>query len=440
MFLVAGLAVAGLVGIAAAFYFSIRSGSRGDKRLRSAGAGRAGAARRPGRQEQHRQTRPDQTRSERPSPPRPPTAPGRSPPSGLPPSRRGLLAPRPTPDPIPSPTSTRCSRAAGRPLLARRRRAAGVGWPAAAGRAAAEAMPGPRTRGRMTRCPVTRPGTRPGRPSRAVAWASAREPTSMRNCGRRRRSAASATSSSGTTWRRTSRSPRPRVPPSRTRRAGTGYPVLRLALGSPPGPAPDPPLGSTRVRPPTRRPSRPRRPTGNAMTGPWRGQAGVGNRCLSRPADRDRSSGRTDGDTARLRGDAAGPEHEAAGPGGDTARPRRCEQQPADEHQLARRARAGQPREAATPAARDRHPAGRNAPTATSSAEEDPLTSAAFSLRPSGPVDGRSSRRARNADSYETGGSTGSRGGTSPYPYPAPSYDDPSSATQTMSTPPYGAD
>ena len=36
MFLVAGLAVAGLVGIAAAFYFSIRSGNRGGKRLRPA--------------------------------------------------------------------------------------------------------------------------------------------------------------------------------------------------------------------------------------------------------------------------------------------------------------------------------------------------------------------------------------------------------------------
>jgi len=47
MFLVAGLAVAGLVGIAAAFYFSIRSGSRRDKRLRSAGAGRAGTGRSP---------------------------------------------------------------------------------------------------------------------------------------------------------------------------------------------------------------------------------------------------------------------------------------------------------------------------------------------------------------------------------------------------------
>src|SRR4029077_2117855 len=60
MFLVAGLAVAGLVGIAAAFYFSIRSGNRGDKRLRSAGAGRAGAARRPGGR--NSTARPDLTR------------------------------------------------------------------------------------------------------------------------------------------------------------------------------------------------------------------------------------------------------------------------------------------------------------------------------------------------------------------------------------------
>src|SRR5882672_11111401 len=65
MFLVAGLAVAGLVGIAAAFYFSIRSGNRGDKRLRSAGAsrtgaGRAQAARRPGGST----SRPDLTRSD----------------------------------------------------------------------------------------------------------------------------------------------------------------------------------------------------------------------------------------------------------------------------------------------------------------------------------------------------------------------------------------
>ena len=48
MFLFAGLAIAGVVGLAAAFYFSIRSGSGGAKRLRSARAGRAGTERRPG--------------------------------------------------------------------------------------------------------------------------------------------------------------------------------------------------------------------------------------------------------------------------------------------------------------------------------------------------------------------------------------------------------
>ena len=45
MYLVAGLAVAGLLGIAAAFYFSIRSGKGGNKRLRPAGAGRTGVSR-----------------------------------------------------------------------------------------------------------------------------------------------------------------------------------------------------------------------------------------------------------------------------------------------------------------------------------------------------------------------------------------------------------
>ncbi len=56
---------------------------------------------------------------------------------------------------------------------------------------------------------------------------------------------------------------------------------------------------------------------------------------------------------------------------------------------------------------------------ASSSADEDPLTSAAFSLRTSGPVDGRSSLR-----------SSPSNSGTS--------YGAPSSATQATNTPPYG--
>jgi hypothetical protein len=91
---------------------------------------------------------------------------------------------------------------------------------------------------------------------------------------------------------------------------------------------------------------------------------------------------------------------------------------------------AAQPREAVIPprgtAAQPRGTAAQprgagTQPTETrrrrpSNAEEDPLTSAAFSLRPSGPVDGRSSLRARNgsSDRFDTG--------TSPYPYSAPSY------------------
>ena len=47
MFLVVGLAIAVVVGIAVAFYFSLRSGSGGGRRLRSVGASRAGTDRRP---------------------------------------------------------------------------------------------------------------------------------------------------------------------------------------------------------------------------------------------------------------------------------------------------------------------------------------------------------------------------------------------------------
>src|ERR1700678_1493275 len=51
MILVAGLAIAGLVGIVAAFYFSIRTGGNGRKRnarVRAAGSGRTSADRRQG--------------------------------------------------------------------------------------------------------------------------------------------------------------------------------------------------------------------------------------------------------------------------------------------------------------------------------------------------------------------------------------------------------
>ena len=124
---------------------------------------------------------------------------------------------------------------------------------------------------------------------------------------------------------------------------------------------------------------------------------------------------------------------------------------------------AGQPTGAAAQAAETR---GRR--RANRSDDEDPLTSAAFSLRSSGPVDGRSSRRSRGAtrEQYDTGStqetqafgkaeteaaSAGYPGGVptfrpsesltgarSPSPYPGNAYGDPSSVTQAMNTPPYG--
>jgi hypothetical protein len=83
-----------------------------------------------------------------------------------------------------------------------------------------------------------------------------------------------------------------------------------------------------------------------------------------------------------------------------------------------------------------------------SSADEDPLTSAAFSLRQRGPVDGRSSHRSRDqrdaprerndAADGPGRGPASPYGHTAPYPSPGTSYDDASLATQMMVTPPYG--
>jgi hypothetical protein len=85
-----------------------------------------------------------------------------------------------------------------------------------------------------------------------------------------------------------------------------------------------------------------------------------------------------------------------------------------------------------------------------SSTDDDPLTSSAFSLRERGPVDGRSSYRPRdqrdaprerNDAATGTGrGPAGPYGHTAPYPSSGTSYDDASSATQMMVTPPYGQD
>lgn len=106
-------------------------------------------------------------------------------------------------------------------------------------------------------------------------------------------------------------------------------------------------------------------------------------------------------------------------------------------------------RPASQPAHAARQPAGQAAGgrrRAGRSPEEDPLTSAAFSLREAGPVDGRSTRRRQDVAGDQYGaapGGTGSRPGNSydtPSPLPASSYRDPATAIQAMDTPPYGQD
>ena len=124
---------------------------------------------------------------------------------------------------------------------------------------------------------------------------------------------------------------------------------------------------------------------------------------------------------------------------------------------------AGQPTAAAAQGVETR---GRR--RANHSDDEDPLTSAAFSLRSSGPVDGRSLRRSRGParEQYDTGSTQETQafgkaetqaasagypsgvpsfrpsesltGARSPSSYPGTAHGDPSSVTQAVNTPPYG--
>ena len=269
MFLVAGLAVAGLVGIAAAFYFSIRSGNRGDKRLRSAGAGRAGAARRP--EGRNSTARPDLTRPDLNGHPRR-TSNGTGPITTF---RPAAVSPRTTrakadtgPDPV----------ADFDQVLAGGRQAApgatatrgGSQWP---GDAEAEGswsedswpddpMPSnPAGDTARTAKPRRRVGFRKGADLDEELW-----PTeSFGGVSDEQFWDDLASDKPLATTARTAQ----QDPPGRNRLSGPA-----AGAGLPAGSGADPPLGSTRVRPPIRRPSRPRRPTGNAMTGPPAGAGG----------------------------------------------------------------------------------------------------------------------------------------------------------------------
>jgi hypothetical protein len=114
----------------------------------------------------------------------------------------------------------------------------------------------------------------------------------------------------------------------------------------------------------------------------------------------------------------------------------------------------GQPRAASAPPAQPAPPSETARRPRSASTNEDPLTSASYSLRSRGPVDGRSSLRPRDQQdvprSRHDAGSGAGRGPANPPPYgqagpyqpagpPAgTSYDDAASATQMMNNPAYG--
>jgi hypothetical protein len=411
MFLVAGLAVAGLVGIAAAFYFSIRSGNRGDKRLRSA---------RPGL------------------------------------SRPDLSSPRRTTDDG-TPVTTFTPAASARP---RRPRAARTAEPAGARRLAdtqalpEDPWPGDAEAGNpwpddawpddpMSGDPTAtdpRLGTAPfdAGETRPIATTAAVKP-------RRRKGFRKGADLDEELWPAESfggvsdeqfwddlASDKPlattartaqQEPPSRSRLSGPPA-GAGLITGSTAGPAAGldngpatGPQAVQAVQAPAGDRKRDERGPGGGRRGRYPAPRTASDPTAERTAIQPSYAATqpVQGMKPPLPGATQPVRAAATPPRGTAAQPREAVTPP--------RGTAAQPREAATPprgtAAQPRGTGTQPVETRRrrpSSAEEDPLTSAAFSLRPSGPVDGRSSLRARNAsaDRFDTG--------TSAYPYSAPSY------------------
>ena len=422
MFLVAGLAVAGLVGIAAAFYFSIRSGNRGGKRLRS--------------------TRPDLSRPNLNGHPRRTADDGR---------------PVTTFRPAAAPKPRRAEAARTAETVGARRLAdtqalpedpwpgdaeAGNPWPdnawpddpmsgdptatdpklGTAGREADETRPIAKTAAAREAKPRRRKGFRKGADLDEELWPA----ESFGGVSDEQFWDDLASDKPLASTARTAQ----QEPPNRNRLSGPA-PGAGLIAGPASDPAPGldtgPATGPQAVQAPADDRKRDERGPGGGRRGRYPAPRAVSDPTAERTAIQPSYAatqpvqamkpplpGATQ--PVRVAASSSQPMNAAARPG--TTQPREAVTPP--------RGTAAQPRGAGTQPTETR----RRRP---SSAEEDPLTSAAFSLRPSGPVDGRSSLRARNgsADRYDTG--------TSPYPYSTPSYGDPSSsATQTMSTPPYG--
>jgi hypothetical protein len=442
MFLVAGLAVAGLVGIAAAFYFSIRSGNRGDRRPRSTRADLS----RPDLNGRPRQTaddgRPVTTFRPAASPkPRRAEAARTADTVGA----RRLAGPQALPeDPWPGDAE------------------AGNPWPDGAW--PDDPMPGDPT----ATDPKLGTAAREAGETRPIAKTAAdREPKPRRRKGFRKGADLDeelwpAESFGGVSdeqfWddlasdkplATTARTAQQEAP-SRNRLSGPA-PGTGLITGPAPDPAPGldtgPATGPQAVQAPAGDRKHDERGPGGGRRGRYPAPRAASDPTAERTAIQPSYAATQPvqgmkpplpGATQPVRVAASSHPINAAGRPGAT-QPREAVTPPRGTA-TPPRGIAAQPRGTATPprgiAAQPRGVGTQPAETRRrrpSSAEEDPLTSAAFSLRPSGPVDGRSSLRARDgsADRHDTG--------TSPYPYSTPSYGDPSSsATQTMSTPPYG--
>jgi hypothetical protein len=433
MFLVAGLAVAGLVGIAAAFYFSIRSGDRGGKRLRS--------------------TRPDLSR---------PNLNGHARRTGD--DGRDDGRPVTTFRPAASPKPRRAEAARTAETVGARRLAdtqalpedpwpgdaeAGNPWPddawpddpmpgdptatdpklGTAAREAGETRPIAKTAADREAKPRRRKGFRKGADLDEELWPA----ESFGGVSDEQFWDDLASDKPLATTARTAQ----QEPPSRNRLSG---PAPGAGLITGPAAAPTAGLdtgaatGPQAVQAPAGDRKRDERGPGGGRRGSYPAPRTASDPTAERTAIQPSYAATqpVQGMKPPLPGATQPVRVAATPPRGTAAQPREAVTPP--------RGTAAQPREAVTPPrGTATQPRGTGTqPTETrrrrpSSAEEDPLTSAAFSLRPSGPVDGRSSLRARtgSADRYDTG--------TSPYPHSAPSYADPSSsATQTMSTPPYG--
>jgi len=433
MNLVVGLAIAGVVGIAAAFYFSIRSG--GDKRLRS--VDRAGADRRPGSRSGGA-ARPDRTDN----------------------GRRAANGSRPVNTGRGANASSRNYRAEastgpnpvldfGDPVLVGGRRGGpgtSAGDPQAtdprlAAVAPGESLPGESLLGESgpgESRPGSRSAARLSRDAHAAESGADRAGRPRRRVGFRKGADVDeelwpAESFGGVSdeqfWDDLA-SDKPLTTTARTAQQDPGTRNRPFDAAPPSASRPDP------VRPPATRPPVAGRPAATQPVQSMKPQVPD----ATQPVQSMKPQVP----------DATQPVRVAAGTSLLTSAP----SQPVN---------ASQPVSAAAQPAETR---GRR--RASRSGEEDPLTSAAFSLRSSGPVDGRSSRRSRDMtrDQHEAavaqetqifgaaeteaasagfpGGvppfrqSEPPAGGRSPSSYSGTAYGDPSSVTQAMNTPPYG--